>query len=126
HRAVTDRFVVIFEGHFKRNYVHIRDVAKAFVHVLSKFEDMQGQAYNVGLSEANLSKLELCEKIKEQVPDFVYMEAPIGQDPDKPDYIVSNEKIERTGFRTEWPLERGIAELIRAYTIVRARRFANA
>jgi nucleoside-diphosphate-sugar epimerase len=124
-RAVTDRAVVIFEGHFKRNYIHIRDVAKAFEHAIANFEAMRGQAYNVGLSDANLSKLELCAKIKEQVPGFVYLEAPIGEDPDKRDYIVSNEKIERTGWRPDWSLEMGIAELIRGYRMIRNSRYAN-
>lgn len=92
YRAVKDRFVVIFEGHFKRNYVHIRDVARAFIHAIDNFNIMKNEPYNVGLSDANLSKLELCIKIKEQVPDFVYLESPVGEDPDKRDYIVSNEK----------------------------------
>jgi len=103
YRAVKDRFVVIFEGHFKRNYVHIRDVARAFIHAVDNFDTMKNEPYNVGLSDANLSKLELCAKIKEQVPDFVYLESPVGEDPDKRDYIVSNEKIEKTGFKSrQW------------------------
>src|SRR3989338_4447569 len=93
YRAVMDRFVVVFEGHFKRNYIHVRDVARAFIHAMNNFGAMKNEPYNVGLSDANLSKLELCVKIKEQIPDFVYLEAPIGEDPDKRDYIVSNEKI---------------------------------
>lgn len=125
HRAVTDRFLVIFEGHFKRNYIHIRDVARAFLHVIAHFEKLEGP-YNVGLSDANLSKLELCEKIKAHVPDLVYLEAPIGQDPDKRDYIVSNEKIERTGYKPAYSLDFGIRELMKAYTILRVKRYANA
>jgi nucleoside-diphosphate-sugar epimerase len=125
-RAVTDRAVVVFEGHFKRNYVHIRDVVKGFEHALANFEAMRGEAYNLGLSSANLSKLELCAKIKEQVPDFVYFEAPIGEDLDKRDYIVSNEKVERTGWLPDWPLFEGIAELIRGYRMIRNSRYANA
>ena len=126
YRAVSDRFLVIFEGHFKRNYIHIRDVAKAFLHAIEHFDAMKNQAYNVGLSAANLSKLELCAKIREQIPEFYYSEAAIGQDPDKRDYIVSNEKIERSGYRTEISIEQGIAELIKAYRILRARRYVNA
>ena len=99
YRAVHDRAVVVFEGHAKRNYIHIRDVCRAFVHALQSFDRMKNEAYNVGLSDANLSKLELCGEIRKQVPGFVFLEAPIGEDPDKRDYIVSNEKIERTGFR---------------------------
>lgn len=125
YRAVTDRVVVVFEGHFKRNYIHIRDVAKAFMHGLDNFDAMQGRPYNVGLSDANLSKLELCEAIKARVPGFTYLEAPLGEDPDKRDYIVSNERIEGTGFRPDWPLDRGIDELVKGYTMLRAKRFSN-
>ncbi|MDO8488731.1 MAG: SDR family oxidoreductase, partial [Candidatus Omnitrophota bacterium] len=118
YRAVRDRFVVVFEGHFKRNYIHVRDVAAAFMHSIDNFSKMNNGAYNVGLSEANISKLELCAKIKEQVTDFVYLESPIGEDPDKRDYIVSNEKIEKTGFQPKHSLEMGIRELIKGYKIL--------
>ncbi len=97
YRAVTDRAVIIFEGDFKRNYIHVRDVARAFLHALDNYDAMNANAYNVGLSDANLSKLELCAKIKEVVPEFTYPASPIGEDPDKRDYIVSNAKIEATG-----------------------------
>lgn len=125
YRAVTDRFLVIFQGHFTRNYIHVRDIARAFVHVLTQFERMKGQAYNVGLSDANLSKLELCAEIKKQLPQFYYVEAAIGEDPDKRNYIVSNEKIERTGFRPKISLQEGIAELIKGYGVIRRRGYAN-
>lgn len=124
-RAVTDRAVVIFEGHFKRNYIHLRDVVKGFLHGIDNYERMGGQAYNLGLSSANLSKLELCAKIQEQVPSFVYLEAPIGEDPDKRDYIVSNDKLEATGWTPDITLEDGIAELIRGYRTLRNSRYAN-
>ena len=125
YRAVKDRFVVIFEGHFKRNYVHIRDVARAFIHAVDNFDTMKNEPYNVGLSDANLSKLELCVKIKEQVHDFVYLESPVGEDPDKRDYIVSNEKIEKTGFKPIFSLEMGIKELIKGYKIITNSRYSN-
>lgn len=125
HRAVTDRALLIFEGHFKRNYIHIRDVARAFVHVIRNFESMKEQPYNVGLSDANLSKLELCAKIQQAIPGFVYIEAPIGEDPDKRDYIVSNAKIEATGYKPQYSIEMGICELKKAFQILRARRYAN-
>ncbi len=125
YRAVNDRFLVIFEPHFKRNYVHVRDVAKAFIHCLDNFEKMNGEPYNVGLSEANLSKWELCEEIKKQLPDFYFVEAKIGEDPDKRDYIVSNDKIERTGFTPEYSLQQSIAELIKGYQIIKRNQFAN-
>ena len=125
YRAVQDRFIVIFEGHFKRNYIHIRDVAKVFIHVIDNFDAMKGEPYNVGLSDANISKLELCAKIKEQVSDFVFIEASVGEDPDKRDYIVSNEKIEKTGFSPDYSLQMGIAELIKSYTIINNSKYSN-
>ncbi|MGO8918827.1 MAG: NAD-dependent epimerase/dehydratase family protein [Stellaceae bacterium] len=125
YRAMTDGAVVIFEGHFKRNYIHIRDVAKAFLHALDRYDTMNNQPYNVGLSDANLSKIELCDRIKQQVPRFTYLEAPIGEDPDKRDYIVSNAKLEATGFRPDWSLDTGITELIKGFTMLNNRRFSN-
>lgn len=125
HRAVTDRTAVLFEGHFKRNYIHVRDVARVFLHGLANFEKMQGKPYNVGLEDANLSKIELCEEIKKIVPSFVYLEAPIGEDPDKRDYVVSNQRILATGWKPEWDLPRGIRELIKVYTILRPNPYAN-
>jgi nucleoside-diphosphate-sugar epimerase len=125
YRAVHDRAVLIFEGHFKRNYIHIRDVARAFLHGIAHFEKMRGKPYNVGLDEANLSKLELCAVIQKHLPKFVYVEAPIGEDPDKRDYIVSNARIAGTGFKPEWGLDRGIVELIKGYTILRNTIYSN-
>jgi len=125
HRAVHDRAVLIFEGHFKRNYIHIRDVVRVFAHGLANFEKMKGKPYNVGLDDANLSKLELCAVIKKHLPKFVYVEAPIGEDPDKRDYVVSNARIAGTGFQPEWGLDRGIGELIKVYTILRNSIYSN-
>ncbi|MBI4596897.1 MAG: NAD(P)-dependent oxidoreductase [Candidatus Omnitrophica bacterium] len=125
YRAVTDGAIVLFQAHFKRNYIHIRDVARVFLHGLSHFDQMQGQAYNVGLSDANLSKRELCEEIKKQVPGLYFTEAEIGEDTDKRNYIVSNEKIERTGFAPQVSLRAGIAELIKGYQIIRRNEYAN-
>lgn len=125
YRAVMDRAVVIFEGHFKRNYIHVRDVTKAFLHTLDNFDKMRGNAYNVGLSDANLSKNELCERIKKFIPAFVPIEAPIGEDPDKRDYIVSNAKIEATGWRPDHSLDMGIQELIHGYRMIRNNMFGN-
>ncbi|TSC71444.1 MAG: NAD-dependent epimerase/dehydratase [Parcubacteria group bacterium Gr01-1014_70] len=125
YRAVNDGFVVLFEADFKRNYIHVRDVARVFMHGIANFEKMKGQAYNVGLSDANLSKRELCEEIKKQVPAFYFVEANVGEDPDKRNYIVSNEKIERTGFRPEVSLAEGITELIKGYQIVKRSEFSN-
>ena len=125
YRAVNDRFIVLFESHFKRNYVHVRDVARAFIYAMDNFEKMKNEPYNVGLSEANLSKLELCEEIKKQLPDFYFVEAKIGEDPDKRNYIVSNEKIEKAGFEAEVSLQEGITELIKGYQIIKKSQFSN-
>lgn len=125
YRALNDRTIVVFEGHAKRNYIHVRDVARAFNHALKNFDKMQGQAYNVGLSDANLSKLELCAKIQEHLPGLVYLEAPVGEDPDKRDYIVSNAKIEGTGYKPQHTLDTGIQELVKGYTILRNGKYSN-
>jgi nucleoside-diphosphate-sugar epimerase len=125
HRAVNDGFIILFEANFKRNYIHIRDVAKAFIHCLKNFDQMKGQPYNVGLSDANLSKAELCEKIKAQLPEFYFTEATIGNDPDKRNYIVSNEKIEKTNYRPDYSLDQGIGELIKAFQILKRNQYAN-
>ncbi len=125
YRASHDRSVVLFEEHFKRNYIHIKDVANAFLFGIRHFEKMKGQAYNVGLSDANLSKRELCEKIKHYIPDLYIHSAAIGEDPDKRDYIVSNKKLEALGWKQEKSIDDGIKELISAYKIIRLNQFAN-
>ena len=125
YRAVRDKAVVVFEGHFKRNYIHIRDVANGFLHGIANFDTMKNNAYNMGLSEANLSKLELCAAIQKHIPAFNYLEAAIGEDADKRDYIVSNEKLEATGWRPQYSLDDGIAELIKGYRMVRNEIYSN-
>jgi len=125
YRAVNDRFVVLFEPHFKRNYIHVRDVARAFMHGIDKLSQMKGQIYNVGLSDANVSKLELCERIKKRIPSFVFPEEKVGKDPDQRNYIVSNAKIEKTGFFPAFSLDAGIAELIKGYVMLRNSRYGN-
>lgn len=125
YRAVNDRFVVLFESFFKRNYVHVRDVSRAFQHAINNFEKMSGEIYNVGLSEANVSKKELCQIIQKQIPDFTYIDAPVGKDPDQRNYVVSNEKIESTGFKTCMSLDLGIAELIKGYTMIKNSKYGN-
>ena len=125
YRAVHDRFVVLFESSFKRNYIHIIDIARVFIHAIDHFEKMKGEIYNVGLSDANLSKKELCERIQKQLPGFVFQEAAIGKDPDQRNYIVSNEKIERTEFKPAFSLDDGIKELIKGYTMIKNTRYGN-
>jgi len=119
YRAVTDRFVVLFESSFKRNYIHVRDVSRVFQHGLASFARMKGQIYNVGLSDANVSKRELCEVIRRHVPDFAVLEAPVGKDPDQRNYIVSNAKIEATGFQPQTSLDAGVQELVKGFTMIR-------
>ncbi len=125
YRAVYDRYVILFEAHFKRNYIHVRDVAKAFLHSLDNFNKMKNEPYNVGLSDANFSKKELCEEIKKHVPEFYFLESNVGEDPDKRDYIVSNEKIEKTGYKPDVSLSKGIEELVKGYQIIKRNQFAN-
>lgn len=125
YRAVYDRFVVLFESQFKRNYIHVRDVSRVFQHAINNYDKMKGQIYNVGLSDANVSKKELCEHIQKQLPDFTFLDAPVGKDPDQRNYIVSNDKIEATGFKPEFSLDRGVSELIKGYMMIRNTRYGN-
>ena len=125
YRAVTDRYIVLFEPHFKRNYLHVRDGARAFMHAIANYRQMRGRPYNVGLSDANLSKWELCEVIRKHIPDFYFVAAEIGEDPDKRNYIVSNQRIEATGFNPSVGLDQGIDELIKGYQIIRGNQYSN-
>lgn len=125
YRAVFDRSLVVFEGHFMRNYLHVRDAANAFIFAMENFEKMKGRCYNCGLSDANLSKLELCGKIKEYIPAFTFLEAPVGTDPDKRNYLVSNERIEACGFKPQFTLDDGIKELIKVYSIIKNSFYGN-
>ena len=125
YRAVHDRFVVLFESSFKRNYVHVRDVSRVFQHAIANFDKMKGQIYNVGLSDANVSKKELCERIQKQVLDFVVLDAPVGKDPDQRNYIVSNAKIEATGYMPMHSLDMGISDLIKGYTMIKNTCYGN-
>lgn len=124
-RAVRDRTAVIYEGQFRRNFCHVRDAALAFTHVLYDWEKMRGQIYNVGDSQANMTKAALCDKIRERVPGFQWMPATIGEDPDKRDYVVSNAKIEATGWRPRFTLDEGIAELVRGYAMMKREDYGN-
>ena len=125
YQAVKDRALVLFEQHFRRNYIHVRDVAKAFLFGIENYDKMNGEPFNVGLSSANITKLQLAEKIKEFVPELFIHSADIGEDPDKRDYIVSNDKIESLGWAPDHSLDDGIRELIKGYKIIRPNRFGN-
>lgn len=123
HRAVTDRAVVLFESHFKRNYLHVRDAGAAFVMAVEGAIDPG--VYNAGLSEANLSKRELCEVIARHVPGFTFVDAPIGEDPDQRDYSVSNAKLEAAGWRPAYSLDDGVRELVKGCRMIRNSRYGN-
>ena len=125
YRAYSDKVIVLFEEHFRRNYIHIRDVAKTFLFVLQNYEKMKGEPYNVGLSSANLTKMELCQKIKQYLPDLYIHSAAIGEDPDKRDYLVSNEKLESLGWKPDYSLDSGIQELLKGYRIIKPNQFSN-
>jgi len=124
-RAFHDGFIVLFESNFKRNYIHVRDISRVFQHCLINFNNMKENVFNVGLSTANISKLELCKKIKEQVKNFVILEEKIGSDPDQRNYIVSNKKIEATGFTPKYSIESGIRELIKGYKMIKHTNHRN-
>ena len=125
YRAVNDRSIVLFESHFKRNYIHVRDVANTFIHGIDNFEAMAGQIYNVGLSEANLSKLELCQAIKRHIPGLVIIQEELQKDPDQRNYIVSNEKLESTGWRASVSLDEGLVEVIKGLSYLKKSGHGN-
>ncbi|MGD0826599.1 MAG: NAD(P)-dependent oxidoreductase [Desulfobaccales bacterium] len=125
YRAYKDGAIILFEEHFRRNFIHVRDVAQAFLFGIEHYDRMKGEPYNVGLSSANLSKRQLCEKIKEHIPNFYIHAAPIGEDPDKRDYLVSNDKIEALGWRPQYSLDDGIKELIKGFQMLRLSMYAN-
>jgi nucleoside-diphosphate-sugar epimerase len=118
YKALTDKYIVVFERHFKRNFIHIQDVSRVFYHGLHNYETMKHNVYNVGLSDANLSKQELLEKIQQYIPDFAITYSDFYEDPDKRDYIVSNEKIEKTDWKPKYSLDDGIEELIKTYQVL--------
>lgn len=124
-RALYDKAIVIFEGHFRRNFIHVLDVGRAFLHAIHNFDAMKGKPYNAGRSDCNIDKLELCARIQKYVPDFVYLESQIGTDPDKRDYVVSNARLEATGWRALETLDDGIRELLALYPMLRNSVYSN-
>lgn len=125
HIALTQKKIEIFEGHFRRNFVHIKDVARAFIFCVENFEKLKNNVYNFGLEEANLTKLELANQIKKYVPEFQITENQFEKDPDQRDYIVSNQKIINTGFKFENSLDQGIKELINEIPKLKNKNFSN-
>jgi nucleoside-diphosphate-sugar epimerase len=125
HAAMTDGYIVIFEKDFKRNYIHIRDVADAFIHSIENSDKMAGRPYNAGLDQANLSKAELASKVKESVPNFFVHYAELGSDPDKRNYIVSNQRLREAGFEAKRSIDDGIAELLKVHRMLGRTQFKN-
>lgn len=125
YRAVHDGVIVLFESQFKRNYIHVRDVCRTFIHGIENFGQMNGYVFNVGLSSANLSKLELCNKIQKHIPNLLIVQEEVKKDPDQRNYVVSNEKLESTGWYPLFSLDDGIAELIKGYSYLRKTGHSN-
>ena len=125
YRAMTDKFVILFEGHFKRNYVHVRDVSQAFCFAIENPDKVDGEIFNFGLSEANISKEELCREIQAHLPEFTFLDAPLAKDPDQRNYVVSNKKIEDKGMKASISLSVGIVELIKGLKMFEKYPFSN-
>lgn len=125
YKAVTDGYLVLYEKHFKRNYIHIQDVSRCFCYCIENFDYMKSEPYNVGLNDANLSKEELALKVKEHFPSLYIHYASIGTDPDKRNYIVSNDKIKSKGFVAQHSLDEGIKQLIKGYRMMTNTNFYN-
>lgn len=120
YKAWNDRYIVLFESTFLRNFIHIRDVVKAIEWSLFHFTNkMRGQVYNVGNTSANVNKLDLCLAIKKQVPEFYITESPINKDPDQRNYIVSNNKLEAIGWKPDFSLDDAIREVLEACPIIK-------
>jgi nucleoside-diphosphate-sugar epimerase len=118
YKAVTDGYLVLFESHFIRNYIHIRDIANTFLFMIENYDKCNNNAFNVGLSKANCTKLELAEKIKKFVPDLVIVKNDFKQDFDQRNYMVSNAKLESKGWKANYSLDNGIEELIKSYKLI--------
>ena len=125
YRAISDGFVILFEGHFKRNYIHVQDVIQAFNLALNDEKNFKGEIFNVGLSEANISKIDLCREIQSIIPSFTYLEAALGKDPDQRNYVVSNQKIENLGFKPTVSLRGGLEELVKGLKMFNHKPFSN-
>jgi nucleoside-diphosphate-sugar epimerase len=125
HKAYSQGAIVIYEGHFMRNFVGIQDVARAMIFAMDNFESMRGEVYNLGLDSANMSKIDLCNKVKEHVPHFYFTEATVGSDPDKRNYIVSNEKLRQAGFEASQTIDDGIRELLKVYKMFGRNEYGN-
>ena len=125
YRSYFDNLIVLYEGDFKRNYIHVRDVARAIEFAISDSARFVGNIFNVGLSSANISKRELCEKIKIFIPKLSIFEGFDNKDPDQRNYLISNSKLESTGFIPKVTIEEGIKELLRLYSMIKNIKYGN-
>ena len=115
---LTDKYITIFEKTFVRNFIHIQDVASVFEYMIDNYDKHNGEVFNVGLSDTNINKQQLVERIQKYIPDISVTYSDYYEDPDKRDYVVSNKKIESTGWKPEFTLDDGIKELIQAYKMI--------
>ena len=118
YKTLTEGVLVLFQSHFKRNYIHVRDIAYTFLHCIKNYDKLNGEVFNVGLSNANLNKKELAETIKRYYPNLVIIENEFSIDKDNRNYIVSNDKLEATGWKPRYTIEDGIDELVSAYKMI--------
>jgi nucleoside-diphosphate-sugar epimerase len=125
YKAYAQGAIVLYEGHFMRNFVGIQDVSRAMIFAMDNFESLRGEVYNLGLDSANMSKIDLAKAVKKHVPNFYYTEAAVGTDPDKRNYIVSNEKLRKAGFEATQSIDDGIRELLTVYKMFGRNEFAN-
>jgi nucleoside-diphosphate-sugar epimerase len=119
YKSLTDGYIVLFESHFIRNYIHIRDIANTFLFMIKNYNECNNNAFNVGLSSANLTKFELCKKISKYVPDFIIVQNEFKTDFDQRNYMVSNQKLESKGWKPKYSLDDGIKELIKGYQLIK-------
>ena len=118
YKTMTEGVLVLFQSHFKRNYIHVKDIAYTFLHCIKNYKKLNGEVFNVGLSDANLNKKELAEEIKQHLPKLVIIENEFGVDIDNRNYIVSNDKLESTGWKPLYTIQDGIKELIQSYKMI--------
>jgi len=118
YKTITEGCLVLFQSKFKRNYIHVRDIAETFLFCIKNYDKLNGQVFNVGLSDANLNKMELAKKIKTYYPNLVIIENEFSSDKDNRNYIVSNDKLESYGWKPKYSIDDGIQELITAYQMI--------
>jgi nucleoside-diphosphate-sugar epimerase len=125
YKAISEKKLVLFEPHFRRNYIHVKDVCAAILYSIKNFNRLKNQIYNLGLSNANLTKIQLAKEVKKQIKNLKIFIQNNKQDPDQRDYFVSNKKIESKGFRTKYKLQMGIQEMIKIFSNSKIKYFNN-